>query len=232
MTYFPSIGGMAGTTAQFNGALSDGDFATLAGAETLDNKTLTTPSIASLANATHNHTNAAGGGTLAASAVGLGSLVNVIQSRVLHYAYSGANVLAAETDLCPAYSMPGGTMAVNTIIRITAFGTTAANGNTKTVRLRFGGTEIGRPINNVAANNASWAVNVCYVIGTGAATQNAWVRTSQNTTNALGTNENANNLFNSSPTETLSGVISIRITGQGTVSNDVLLKGFIVEILN
>ena len=34
---------LSGTTAQFNTALSDGDFATLAGTETLTNKTLTTP---------------------------------------------------------------------------------------------------------------------------------------------------------------------------------------------
>ena len=37
---------LQGTIAQFNTALSDGDFATLAGAETLSNKTLTTPTIA------------------------------------------------------------------------------------------------------------------------------------------------------------------------------------------
>lgn len=36
---------LTGTTAQFNTALSDGDFATLAGTETLTNKTLTTPVI-------------------------------------------------------------------------------------------------------------------------------------------------------------------------------------------
>lgn len=34
---------ITGTTAQFNTALSDGDFATIAGTETLTNKTLTTP---------------------------------------------------------------------------------------------------------------------------------------------------------------------------------------------
>lgn len=38
---------LTGTTAQFNTALSDNDFATLAGAETLTNKTLTAPKIAS-----------------------------------------------------------------------------------------------------------------------------------------------------------------------------------------
>ncbi len=38
---------LTGTTAQFNTALSDGDFATLAGSETLTNKTLTAPAISS-----------------------------------------------------------------------------------------------------------------------------------------------------------------------------------------
>lgn len=37
---------ISGTTAEFNTALSDGDFATLAGSETLSNKTLTTPKFA------------------------------------------------------------------------------------------------------------------------------------------------------------------------------------------
>lgn len=40
-----SIVGITGNTAQFNAALSDGDFATLAGTEVLSNKTLTAPVI-------------------------------------------------------------------------------------------------------------------------------------------------------------------------------------------
>ena len=41
---------LTGTTAQFNTALSDNDFATLAGSETLTNKTLTSPIISSISN--------------------------------------------------------------------------------------------------------------------------------------------------------------------------------------
>lgn len=60
---------LSGTIAQFNTALSDADFATLDGSESLSNKTIVTPTIASFVNATHNHQNAAGGGTLAEAAL-------------------------------------------------------------------------------------------------------------------------------------------------------------------
>jgi len=47
---------VSGTTAQFNSALSDADFATLAGTETLTNKTLTTPKIDEIKDVTNNTT--------------------------------------------------------------------------------------------------------------------------------------------------------------------------------
>ena len=47
-----------------NKKLAASYLATRTGTETLTNKTLTTPTIASFANATHDHSNAAGGGTL------------------------------------------------------------------------------------------------------------------------------------------------------------------------
>ncbi len=51
-------------------ALSDtADIAYLTSSQTLTNKTLTTPTIASFTNATHNHSNAAGGGTIPTSSI-------------------------------------------------------------------------------------------------------------------------------------------------------------------
>lgn len=52
----------------------DSTVATLTGSQTLTNKTLTTPTIGSFANATHTHQNAAGGGTLDAAAIAAGTV--------------------------------------------------------------------------------------------------------------------------------------------------------------
>lgn len=56
---------LTGTKAQFNTAMSDADFATIAGSETLTNKTLTAPVIADFTAAQHDHGDADDGGTLA-----------------------------------------------------------------------------------------------------------------------------------------------------------------------
>lgn len=55
-----------GTTSQ---AVAETDYVTPSGAGTLANKTLTTPTIASFANAGHNHEDAAGGGKLTSAAI-------------------------------------------------------------------------------------------------------------------------------------------------------------------
>jgi len=60
---------LSGTTAQFNTALSDDDFATLTNTVTLTNKTLTLPTIGDFTNATHSHLNAAGGGTITKASI-------------------------------------------------------------------------------------------------------------------------------------------------------------------
>jgi hypothetical protein len=59
-----------GATSQ---ATAETDYVTPSGAGTLSNKTLTTPTIASLTNAQHNHTNAAGGGQITVAAINSGA---------------------------------------------------------------------------------------------------------------------------------------------------------------
>lgn len=86
---------LSGTTAQFNTALSDNDFATIAGTETLTNKTLTTPTIGSFANANHNHTASASGGQLTDAA--LSSAVGVAKGGTGNTTFTAYSIIAAGT---------------------------------------------------------------------------------------------------------------------------------------
>jgi hypothetical protein len=102
---------ISGTTAQFNTALTDGDFATLAGTETLSGKTLTTPTIASFTNATHNHTNAAGGGQLTDAA--LSTAVTVAKGGTGATSLTGL-LLGNGTSAVTAVTAPSGTVVGTT----------------------------------------------------------------------------------------------------------------------
>ena len=67
--------------------------------QTLTNKTLTTPTIASFTNATHNHTNAAGGGTLTSAAISdfQESVEDVVGAMVSGNSESGISVTYDDT---------------------------------------------------------------------------------------------------------------------------------------
>jgi hypothetical protein len=99
---------------------------------------------------------------------GSGSQTGKVPVVIFTSTTPGANVSSAETDLI-SYPMPANTLAVNgQKLRITIFGTTAANANGKTVRFYFGGTMIGASGISVAYNGLAWQATA-YVIRTGAA---------------------------------------------------------------
>lgn len=75
---------VTGTTAEFNTALSDGNFATIAGSEVLTNKTLTAPTIADFTNMAHDHQDADDGGTLAEAALALTDITTNNASAAKH----------------------------------------------------------------------------------------------------------------------------------------------------
>lgn len=132
-----------------------------------------------------------------------------------------SNGTTVETDLL-TYTLPASAMATNGQgVRIATWGVSAANGNTKTIRLYFGATLIS--IQAFTSSGSSWHVTGT-VLRTGAATQTAGAYII--TALFVGTTATT------APTETLSGAVTIKVTGQSaTAGGDVTSAGFLVEAL-
>lgn len=130
-----------------------------------------------------------------------------------------------ETDLI-SYSLPLNSLSANNRgVHVKAWGTTANNANTKTVRLYFGNSV-------VASNNVSTAPN-----GT------AWIleadvfRTGTSTQDAIGSGLFGNAAQSASfslPTEDITGAITIKISGQNGTSNasEIVAQGMAITYLN
>lgn len=131
-----------------------------------------------------------------------------------------SNVSTSETDLM-TYSLPANSLNVNGKgVRITVWLTTAANANTKTSKVYFGGTVLR---SRSAADNNILFVYQAEVYRTGAATQSA---------NATFANPTDAGWSATSPTETLSGAVIIKVTGQSaTGSNDLTATMMKVEAM-
>ena len=130
-----------------------------------------------------------------------------------------------ETDLW-TYSLPANTLNVDGKgIRITAWGTTGATANNKTMKLYFAGTVLNVTL-ALAANNRGWILRG-QVIRTGAATQIAtgelWV-----------SDQTGRGGEFTAPTGDTTGAITIKMTGtNGTAAaNDIVFRGATVEVLN
>ena len=125
-----------------------------------------------------------------------------------------------------SYTLPGGTLATNgQSVRIKAIGTLAATTRARSVRLYFGATVLASIIGATNSGTLNWCVEAV-VVRSGAATQ-------------VGAGETFNNFpvasfTTTGPTETLSGDILLRVTGQSSgaaVANDVACSFFQVEFL-
>lgn len=132
-----------------------------------------------------------------------------------------SNVGTAETVL-RSYTLPAAKLAATgDTVRVRATGVTAANANVKTLKLHFGATVVATY--GVMGNNVNWIAEA-EISRTGAATQIAWGGIDNATSGAIQTT--------TAPTETLSGTVVIKATGQSdTASGDLTLKNFSVEFV-
>ncbi|MER9743951.1 hypothetical protein [Mesorhizobium sp. M0187] len=156
--------------------------------------------------------------------------VNATGQRVVNGKSSEAvsvNVTPAQTtavttaeDLM-SYTIPAASLAIGRRVRLKAWGTTAANANTKTGRLFFGATNLGGWTG--ALNGVGWKIEA-EVIVTGAATQ-SYVRETLTTSTQV---------TSGTATEAISGAIAVKLQGQnGTASaGDITCNGLEVEVLD
>ena len=136
----------------------------------------------------------------------------------------GTDAGTDEKDLI-TFSLPANSLNANgKVVRITAWGSVAANGNTKTIKMDFGATTITQ-IGPAAISGLDWKIEGL-VIRTGETTQDAIATemldvTAQDTTITI-------------PTEDETGAVIIKITGEnGTAAaNDIVAKGMMIEFLN
>lgn len=162
-------------------------------------------------------------GIVGASGTFAGGLTAAGAPRVLHKSVTSAQT-GANTDETTlwSYSLPAGTLASDgQAVRITVFGTTAANGNTKNVMLKFGATTLGA--RTTPASEATWQA-VATVMRSGATAQ---VATAQShITGGIAQTTTA-------PAETLANAITIVCTGTNGTANagDITFRGAIVEFL-
>lgn len=143
---------------------------------------------------------------------------------VIHVSTTQAATIADtnETNLW-TFNVPANTLNRDGVgLRITTGGTLGANANNKTLKLYFGATQLVAL--STTANASGWRMGGI-VLRTGAATQ----RANGDVYIGLG----VLNVSQTSPAETLSGVVQLRMTGQnGTASaNDIVFNEAIVECL-
>jgi len=139
---------------------------------------------------------------------------------------TGANT--TETDLA-SYTLPAGAMDTSISgvtsyagIHIRAWGTTAANANTKTIRLKFDGTTIDSNSVTTAPNSQDWVIDT-YLHRLDSTNQKGMTRF-----DVGATTQGVNAI---SATATLANAIIVKVTGQnGTSSSgDISLRGFCVD---
>lgn len=160
-------------------------------------------------------------GTAGVNATGQ-RLVNGVTSDMVSANVTPASTTAVVTaeDLM-TYTIPAAALKVGQRVRVRAWGTTAANANTKTGRLWLGATNMGGW--SAALNATGWEISA-EIIVTGAAAE-TYRRVSLTT---------SSNVAGSTAAEAISGAIVVKFQGQNGVASagDITCNGLEVEIVD
>lgn len=132
------------------------------------------------------------------------------------------NVGAGEDNLI-TYSVPANTLLVNAqYLRFEMAGTFAASANDKRIRVYFGSTLLFDTGVLAITDAGDWAVRGT-IMRTGAATQRCMTEFISNESAMLASCDYVD------ATETLSGALTLKATGEATADNDIVQKFLLVE---
>ena len=132
------------------------------------------------------------------------------------------NVGSGQDNLI-SYSLEKNTLLnAGETLEIVAFGSQAANGNNKTIKLIFGSTTLFST-GAVASNAKDWCIKAT-IIRTGAATQECITEFSGDTVLVTQTSDYV------TATEDFTTALTIKCTGEATSDNDIIQKGLVVKL--
>ena len=136
--------------------------------------------------------------------------------------------VGAGTDDLMTYALPADSLSANNKgIRATAWGTTAANANAKTLTFAFGATTVLSKSIALGAVAIQWRVEATILrASSGAQVISALVYYGESP------NSCTPFLFSASPTENEAVAITIKCTGAATADNDIVQRGMMVEFIN
>jgi hypothetical protein len=137
---------------------------------------------------------------------------------------TAGNTTTGEDDLL-SYAVPANTLSANlTGIEVEAWGSTANNANAKTIKFYFGSAAIGSMALTVS-QASPWYVKA-QIIRTASNTQRGIVTYSQG-----GTTKQADVAIDVSLTQTDTNAITVKMTGEGVDTNDILQRGMTVKFI-
>ena len=160
----------------------------------------------------------------------LASLVSAQDTRKQHTAFPAASTSTTadscsgtSEDVIATYTLPANSLATNGQgISFFAWGTCAANNNSKTVSLRFGGiggTVLATNVATTTCNASSWGAYAT-ILRTGAATQTSGGELELGSTTTSG-------VIVAAPTQTLSNAVDLVVTATcPTADADVAFIGY------